>query len=79
MNSLIHQFIILNLFIGLSFEFSLDPTKRFILDNDGRYSIFHGVNVVYKLPPYIPITDHFDPMNSLSFEDIVNMKNLGFI
>lgn len=31
---------------------------------------FHGTNIVVKVPPYIPITDHYDPTWSFSKEDI---------
>ena len=70
------NFIIL---FSISFQlFSIDKTHKFITDKYGRPTIFHGVNIVYKLPPYIPITDKFDPLFSLSKEDIKIMKKLGF-
>ena len=40
------------------------------IDEDGRSVLFHGVNVVYKVPPYIPSTEDFDPFESLNDEDI---------
>ena len=59
--------------------FSIDESKSFILDNDGRYSIFHGVNVVVKLPPYLPDLENFDPFMSLNTEqDLKVMKKMGF-
>ena len=39
--------------------------------------IFHGVNVVYKVDPYIPSTGDFDSQNSLNDEDIANLKKWG--
>ena len=63
---------------AMASQFKVDPKKKFILDKDGRTIIFHGVNVVYKLPPYIPKTDSFDPYYSLSDEDISYMKKMGF-
>ena len=75
---------ILNLFsfflcINIIFSFSIDDSKRFILDNEGRYSIFHGANVVVKLPPYLPDLDKFDPFMSLNTEyDFEVMKKMGF-
>lgn len=73
----------INLFIFLllavcAYFFKIDPTKRFIIDKYGRRTVFHGVNVVVKLPPYIPNTDSFDPFFSLSSEDIEYMKYMGF-
>ena len=47
-------------------------------DQFGRVRIYHGVNVVYKLPPYIPFQDKFDPFLSLSDEDIKYFKEFGF-
>ena len=73
-----YLFILFNIF-SIAFQFSIDPTNRFILDNSGRYSIFHGGNVVVKLPPYLPITDKFDYQYSLNTpEDLETMKRLGF-
>ena len=40
--------------------------------------LLHGVNVVYKVPPYIPDTQTFDPQKSLTAEDIANLKKWGF-
>ena len=39
--------------------------------------LFHGVNVVYKLAPYIPSQTGFDASNSLSDEDIQDLKGWG--
>ena len=40
--------------------------------------LLHGVNVVYKVPPYIPDTQSFDSQKSLTAEDIANLKKWGF-
>ena len=48
------------------------------IDVDGRTVLFHGVNVVYKVPPYIPSTGAFDPYDSLNDEDIANLVKWGF-
>ena len=47
-------------------------------DREGRHIILHGVNVVYKIPPYIPSQDTFDPENSLSDKDIDDLVQWGF-
>ena len=39
----------------------VDPSTRAIRDPEGRHLIFHGVNVVYKLPPYIPTHEEHTP------------------
>ena len=57
--------------------YTFDPTNSFVLLDDGRYAIFHGVNVVVKLPPFIPDTEKFDPYFSFNDEDISILKRLG--
>jgi endoglycosylceramidase len=66
----------LNIIIS-SNSITIDKSRNFV-DDQGRSLIFHGVNVVYKLPPYIPILDKFDPFNSLAEEDIAYLKRYGF-
>jgi hypothetical protein len=39
----------------------MDPATRMMRDADGAAVIFHGVNVVYKVDPYIPSNGDFDP------------------
>ena len=63
--------------ISLNKCFYIDSTKQFMLDESGRYKIFHGVNVVVKLPPYIPDTENFDPYTSFTDDDIAILKKLG--
>lgn len=73
------KIFLLFLFFTSIYSFTIDSSRRFILDNNGRYSIFHGANVVVKLPPYLPTLDKFDPLNSLNTEeDFIAMKKLGF-
>lgn len=56
----------------------IDPSTRQFVDEQGRVRIYHGVNAVYKIPPWQPITTHFDPQNSISAEDIQNLTEWGF-
>lgn len=50
-----------------------------MIDGAGRSTIFHGVNVVYKVDPYIPtMNSTFDAQISLNDEDIENMVKWGF-
>ena len=67
------------IFINFSLicSYSFDPTNSFVRLPDGRYAIFHGVNVVVKLPPFIPDTENFDPYVSFTDEDIKILKRLG--
>ena len=55
----------------------MDSDDRVVRDGEGRHIIFHGVNMVLKHPPYIPEQTSFDPMMSLSQEDIDLLKGWG--
>jgi endoglycosylceramidase len=59
-------------------KISINSSTKMFEDISGRSLIFHGVNVVYKQAPYIPITDTFDPLLSLNDLDINYMKQMGF-
>lgn len=56
----------------------VDPNSQHFVDEYGRVRIFHGVNVVYKLPPFLPNLTHFDPQNSLTDDDLANLQKWGF-
>lgn len=56
----------------------IDPSTREFVDEFSRTRVFHGVNAVYKIPPWHPQVDGFDPSNSLSAEDAVTLKRWGF-
>jgi len=57
----------------------VDPKTQFFVDEFNRVRLFHGVNVVYKLPPYYPpIMNHFDSNSSLSDVDLENLQKWGF-
>jgi hypothetical protein len=51
----------------------MDPKTRMMRDADGAAVIFHGVNVVYKVDPYIPSDGDFDPQDSLNDKDIADL------
>ena len=72
----IHSIILFSIFLQIS-SYSFDINNTFVLLDDGRYTIFHGVNVVVKLPPFIPDTETFDPYISFTDEDIKILKRLG--
>ncbi|CAF3569015.1 unnamed protein product, partial [Rotaria sp. Silwood2] len=56
----------------------VDPKTQHFIDEYGRVRIFHGVNVVYKVPPYLPDLTQFDPQNSLTDDDLNNLHQWGF-
>ena len=55
----------------------VDPSTMTIRDGYDRQTVFHGVNVVYKQAPYIPVTTKFDKDNSLNDKDISLLKSWG--
>lgn len=56
---------------------SVNTQTKSLVDEYGRNILFHGVNVVYKVAPYIPSDGEFDINDSLNAEDIQNLKNWG--
>jgi endoglycosylceramidase len=55
----------------------VDIQNSLLKDSNGRYRFYHGVNAVYKIFPFYPITDHFDSNNSLCEEDLINLRGWG--
>ena len=47
------------------------------MDQYGRYRVYHGVNVVYKIHPFHPNLVDFDTNNSLTTQDLSNLKRWG--
>ena len=58
-------------------QLRMDPSSRTIVDQHNRQVILHGVNVVPKVAPYIPITDKFDPQLSLNQKDMEDLAAWG--
>jgi endoglycosylceramidase len=56
----------------------IDSEDRVIRDEKNRHVIFHGVNVVEKIAPYIPDQNVFDSQASLTDKDILDLKEWGF-
>ena len=56
----------------------VNPDTKRLVDQFGREVFFHGVNVVYKIPPYVPRTDAFDPVHSFVEKDMQIISDLGF-
>jgi endoglycosylceramidase len=62
---------------ALSQFFYFDNTTRQLKDPHGRSTLLHGVNVVYKVPPYYPPNSTFDPDNSLNDDDVSFLSAMG--
>lgn len=68
------------IFLALTVSFSkikVNTTSRFLTDEYNRARFYHGVNAVYKIFPFIPISTHFDKDFSLCEEDFANLKKWG--
>ena len=59
-------------------KMQIDPATGSWVDTHGRVRVFHGVNVVYKEPPWLPTNDTFDTQNSLVAEDMQQLQDWGF-
>lgn len=72
-------FCIILLILGCTNAFiKVDPNTQMFIDEAGRVRLFHGVNAVFKLPPFLPELDGFDPSNSLNTQDIAQLQEWGF-
>ena len=55
----------------------VDPVSQHFVDEAGRTRIFHGVNAVEKLPPFLPQATGFSIERSLSEIDAANLSSWG--
>jgi len=51
---------------------------QLMVDSTGRTRLFHGVNAVYKIPPFIPTATGWDTTTTLSEKDAEDLKKWGF-
>ena len=56
----------------------IDSKTRSIRDKYGRHLLLHGVNIIYKIPPYIPNQETWSPDESLTDKDIDDLVKWGF-
>ena len=54
------------------------PSNGQFVDEYGRTRIFHGLNVVYKQPPFVPNSSAWDPYTSFSERDAQDLRRWGF-
>eukprot|EP00929_Paragymnodinium_shiwhaense_P046127 TRINITY_DN23495_c0_g1_i1.p1 TRINITY_DN23495_c0_g1~~TRINITY_DN23495_c0_g1_i1.p1 ORF type:complete len:832 (+),score=141.29 TRINITY_DN23495_c0_g1_i1:100-2595(+) len=55
-----------------------DPFSHHFVDELNRTRIFHGVNVVFKQPPFVPDADTWDPFHSFTERDAKDLRHWGF-
>lgn len=59
-------------------KISINPKTKLMHDQYGRTAMFHGVNIVAKTPPYIPVNNTFDPVFSLLDSEVDDLARWGF-
>ena len=65
-------------FAAASNKLHINPDSRLMEDEHNRTTILHGVNVVYKVHPYIPDRNTFHPQDSLTDDEIDQLVDWGF-
>lgn len=78
------RILLLSVYLGITEVFSFEKTKlpkittlnQYFIDDNSSY-VFHGFNVVVKIPPYLPTDGDFDHLMSLNERDIDNMYMSG--
>lgn len=73
---LLKGLLTLLLFVATT-AYRVDPNNSLFLDQYNRYTIFHGVNAVYKTYPFHPNLVEFSTNYSLTDQDLINLKNWG--
>ena len=73
---MLRPFLLLSLFLVLSC-IRVNPNNSMFVDQYNRYTIYHGVNAVYKIFPFHPDLEHFNTNYSLTDHDLYNLKHWG--
>lgn len=64
-------------FLHPSLTIRVDPSNSLFVDQYGRYTVYHGVNTVYKVYPFHPDLTKFSANYSLTDHDLYNLKHWG--
>ncbi|EAR97108.2 glycosyl hydrolase family cellulase (macronuclear) [Tetrahymena thermophila SB210] len=73
--------LLISLTICLSYcelNVKVDPKTTLFVDQFNRTRVYHGLNVVYKVFPFYPPNNTFDPLNSFVEKDARDLRNWGF-
>jgi hypothetical protein len=71
------SFIFICIIIFIAQSIRVDSNNSLFVDQYNRYTVYHGVNAVYKIYPFHPNLNTFDSNYSLSDHDLLNLKNWG--
>jgi endoglycosylceramidase len=69
--------IALLLLLGVVSSVRVDPNNSMFVDQYNRYTVYHGVNAVYKIYPFHPNLVEFSANYSLTDHDLLNLRNWG--
>ena len=64
--------------VGVGAVIQVEPTRGLYVDEVGRVRLYHGLNAVYKLAPWIPSQNGSNPWTSLAPADMANLAAWGF-
>jgi endoglycosylceramidase len=71
-------FLILPLFLKGKEIFTVNTETNQIIDEQGRERYFHGLNIMFKIPPYIPDTKNWNIKTSLTEKDMKYIQSWGY-
>ena len=79
MKSMIYSiaFLLISVHASTHSKVYVDPETEVLRDKEGRQVIFHGVNAIYKMHPYIPdmYNTSSEPYNdALAASDVTDLK-----
>lgn len=69
--------LLLLLTFCLSCSIRVNPNNSMFVDQYNRYTVYHGVNTVYKIYPFHPDLNTFNTNYSLTDHDFYNLRNWG--
>lgn len=56
----------------------VDTENTLFVDQYNRYTVYHGVNVIFKTDPFYPELEHYSSNFSLTDGDLYNLRSWGF-
>jgi len=78
MASCVFLFLVVTTGVSALGKIKVDPATGMMVDVHGNTRIFHGVNAVQKLPPFLPTSGSFDVIHSLADSDLTSLTGWGF-
>lgn len=72
-----YQIILLVLCLFMAQSIRVDPENSLFVDQYNRYTVYHGINTVYKIHPFHPDLVNFSTNYSLTDHDLLNLRNWG--